>query len=286
MPRSQVDDRHDLRQSRTVLLATDKQSSVIAKLAGDKPGAIAYTAYGQQSAQQQVVMGLGFNGELCEARLGWYLLGNGYRAYNPTLMRFHSPDSLSPFGKGGLNSYAYCLGDPLNLSDSSGHIPYFSDIFVNLFRRINRRIPQTPTNAPTSAHPAPRTRSNSEPNLLTQSSPNATDSSATTYSDVYTVRERVKINNEINRLKATLSHNKDIEQQYSRDLQTYNKAYKEHVQRRALGVAGASSEADPPSYESVELKDHIYRGRDIISIDTRLLGELEIKVKTLRSDKR
>ncbi|WP_059405764.1 RHS repeat-associated core domain-containing protein [Pseudomonas sp. RIT-PI-q] len=122
MPRSQVDDRHDLRQSRTVLLATDKQSSVIAKLAGDKPGAIAYTAYGQQSAQQQVVVGLGFNGELCEARLGWYLLGNGYRAYNPTLMRFHSPDSLSPFGKGGLNAYMYCAGDPVNFSDPTGHM--------------------------------------------------------------------------------------------------------------------------------------------------------------------
>ena len=36
-------------------------------------------------------------------------------------MRFHSRDSLSPFGKGGLNGYAYCAGDPVNRIDPSGH---------------------------------------------------------------------------------------------------------------------------------------------------------------------
>ncbi|EGH35731.1 hypothetical protein PSYJA_44541, partial [Pseudomonas syringae pv. japonica str. M301072] len=36
---------------------------------------------------------------------GHYLLGNGYRAFNPVLMRFNSPDSLSPFGEGGVNAY-------------------------------------------------------------------------------------------------------------------------------------------------------------------------------------
>jgi len=46
------------------------------------------------------------------------MLGNGYRAYNPILKRFNSPDSLSPFGKGGLNAYSYCVGDPV----TSGHV--------------------------------------------------------------------------------------------------------------------------------------------------------------------
>jgi RHS repeat-associated protein len=59
---------------------------------------------------------------LREANIGWYLLGNGYRAYNPRLMRFHSPDSWSPFGRGGLNPYMYCVGDPVNNSDPTGHI--------------------------------------------------------------------------------------------------------------------------------------------------------------------
>ncbi|MFC9753074.1 RHS repeat-associated core domain-containing protein [Streptomyces sp. NPDC056921] len=38
-----------------------------------------------------------------------------------TLARFHSPDSLSPFGDAGLNAYAYCLGDPINRVDPTGH---------------------------------------------------------------------------------------------------------------------------------------------------------------------
>jgi RHS repeat-associated protein len=105
------------------LLATDNKNSVLAEIAGGKPNAIAYSAYGQPSAQQEVATGLGFNGELHEAHIGWYLLGNGYRAYNPVLMRFHSPDSLSPFGKGGLNAYMYCVGDPVNASDPTGHMP-------------------------------------------------------------------------------------------------------------------------------------------------------------------
>ncbi|MGE6825669.1 hypothetical protein ACQKGR_26595, partial [Pseudomonas soli] len=34
---------------------------------------------------------------------------------------FNSPDSWSPFERGGLNSYAYCQGDPVNMTDRSGH---------------------------------------------------------------------------------------------------------------------------------------------------------------------
>lgn len=64
---------------------------------------------------------MGFNGELIDPATGWYLLGSGYRTYNPTLMRFHSPDSLSPFGKGGINDYGYAQGNPIAFRDPTGH---------------------------------------------------------------------------------------------------------------------------------------------------------------------
>jgi len=44
---------------------------------------------------------LGFNGERIDPVLGGYHLGNGYRLYSPSLRRFTSPDSMSPFGVGG-----------------------------------------------------------------------------------------------------------------------------------------------------------------------------------------
>lgn len=63
-----------------------------------------------------------FNGERTDPVSGSYHLGNGYRAYNPVLMRFNCPDNLSPFGAGGINPYAYCVGDPINRTDPSGHL--------------------------------------------------------------------------------------------------------------------------------------------------------------------
>ncbi|EJM87816.1 RHS repeat-associated core domain protein-containing protein [Pseudomonas sp. GM60] len=116
--------------SRTVLLATNGSHSIIAEVHSGKANPIAYSAYGEQSAEQEVATKLGFNGQLREANMGWYLLGNGYRAYNPRLMRFHSPDSWSPFGGGGLNAYMYCMGDPVNHSDPTGHFLDAIKLFV------------------------------------------------------------------------------------------------------------------------------------------------------------
>lgn len=64
---------------------------------------------------------LGFNGERLDPVSGTTHLGNGYRAYNPVLMRFNCPDSMSPFSSGGINPYVYCTGDPVNRDDPSGH---------------------------------------------------------------------------------------------------------------------------------------------------------------------
>jgi len=104
-----------------LLLHTSASHSVVAESQGGSTRAIRYTAYGEQHADDQLVATLGYNGEALDPDSGWYLLGNGYRAYNPALMRFHSPDALSPFGEGGLNYYGYCQGNPVTFRDPTGH---------------------------------------------------------------------------------------------------------------------------------------------------------------------
>lgn len=74
----------------------------------------------------------GFNGQRRDPVSHSYHLGNGYRAYNPLIMRFNCPDSLSPFGAGGINPYAYCEGDPINRADPSGHISWQAGLGIGL----------------------------------------------------------------------------------------------------------------------------------------------------------
>ncbi|GAB7529469.1 RHS repeat-associated core domain-containing protein [Pseudomonas sp. 3A(2025)] len=104
------------------LLAGDHNNTVLNQLDNGTATSNRYTAYGHRDAAP-ANGGVDFNGELSEPDTGWQLLGNGYRAYNPVLMRFHSPDSLSPFDEGGVNGYMYCMGDPVNQVDPEGHMP-------------------------------------------------------------------------------------------------------------------------------------------------------------------
>lgn len=107
-----------------------------------------YSPYGHRLGSLNL---LGFNGERLDSRLGSYFLGNGYRLVSPALMRFNVADSISPFGGGGLNSYSYCAGDPINFQDPSGHFSvgsFLSGIYTRLINKFgsstksNRRIPQ------------------------------------------------------------------------------------------------------------------------------------------------
>ncbi|WP_080671977.1 RHS repeat-associated core domain-containing protein [Pseudomonas putida] len=82
-----------------------------------------YSAYGFCATLQPAKILLGFNGQAIEQFTMYYQLGVGYRSYAPSLLRFLSPDSLSPFGEGGVNAYNYCAGDPVNFQDPTGHMP-------------------------------------------------------------------------------------------------------------------------------------------------------------------
>lgn len=84
-----------------------------------------YSPYGYRRAKTASTDALGFNGQFFQAALEGYALGNGHRIYNPRVMRFFSPDALSPFNKGGINAYAYCLNDPVNGRDPSGKYGIF-----------------------------------------------------------------------------------------------------------------------------------------------------------------
>lgn len=106
------------------LLATDEKGTVLSMRSKGEERDHAYSAYGHDPSLRAGEMALSFNGERIEPAIECYLLGNGYRIYNPILMRFISTDSLSPFDEGGINPYGYCLGDPVNNTDSSGHVVF------------------------------------------------------------------------------------------------------------------------------------------------------------------
>lgn len=78
-----------------------------------------YSAYGFSSDELAYAL-LRHNGQRLDRLLLGYLLGNGHRVYDPRLMRFIGPDQLSPFGRGGINGYAYCSGDPVNYNVPTG----------------------------------------------------------------------------------------------------------------------------------------------------------------------
>ena len=97
------------------LLGKDQQHS----LSNGIPSLVnAYSPYGVMAVA--AVHGLAFCGQYRDPHTGNYPLGNGRRFYSPTLMRFTTCDSLSPFSRGGINGYAYCGGDPVNRHDPSG----------------------------------------------------------------------------------------------------------------------------------------------------------------------
>ena len=127
------------------LLATDQQRSVLNALDATGPHPLAYTPYGHHPAVDRLLSRRGFNGEQPDPLTGHYHLGNGYRQFNPVLMRFNSPDSWSPFGEGGLNAYGYCGGEPINRVDPNGHA-LIKPLIKQMTTQLNA-LPSPPTNS-------------------------------------------------------------------------------------------------------------------------------------------
>ncbi|WP_144936580.1 RHS repeat-associated core domain-containing protein [Pseudomonas alabamensis] len=112
--------RAGVRQGNATLLGCDAQGSVRVEV-DDDVHIRSYTTHGaEKDVLQPDDNPFGFAGERREPLTGWYIPA-GYRPYDPLLMIFLAPDSLSPFGRGGLNAYAYCAGDPVNRIDPDGH---------------------------------------------------------------------------------------------------------------------------------------------------------------------
>lgn len=108
--------------SHSAMLATDGKESILQAQSAEVHETLSFSVYGYGSTLPSSLTLLGFNGEFFGRPHSGYLLGNGHRNFNPVLMRFRSPDSLSPFLAGGLNAYAYCGNDPVNAVDPSGRV--------------------------------------------------------------------------------------------------------------------------------------------------------------------
>lgn len=110
-------------QTATTLVGSDMARSPITRSTESTSLPQAYTSYGYEQPPEPTLKLTGFTGQPRSVSAHLYLMGSGRRAYNTALMRFCSPDDLSPFANGGINAYAYCKNDPTNYSDQSGRTP-------------------------------------------------------------------------------------------------------------------------------------------------------------------
>jgi len=106
-------------RSQSLVLGCNQQGSPMYVMSANASRTGRYTPYGLETTLPSAT---GFTGQLKAWSLPGYFLGSGYRFFNTVLMRFHSPDSFSPFAAGGINAYMYCGGDPVNRIDPSGHM--------------------------------------------------------------------------------------------------------------------------------------------------------------------
>jgi RHS repeat-associated protein len=128
---------------KSLLLASDMMNSVHSEVSRAGRKDVAYSPYGHRTDDPSVSSQLAYNGERRDGQTGRYLLGNGYRAFSPVLMRFNSPDGESPFEKGGINPYAYCENNPIDYVDPAGRWRIVPEIVTRFFSWAYTKIAGT-----------------------------------------------------------------------------------------------------------------------------------------------
>jgi RHS repeat-associated protein len=130
------------------LIALDQRQTPVMIRSSKNHHSFAFTPFGHMPTA--ISVSIGFVGERLDLASGCYLLGAGHRSYSPELMRFHSPDSQSPFLRGGINTHAYCSNDPVNYSDPSGRgrLSDFWKAAQSFFRGNRNQPPAQPTLPP------------------------------------------------------------------------------------------------------------------------------------------
>ncbi|MFJ4452617.1 RHS repeat-associated core domain-containing protein [Pseudomonas sp. NPDC089392] len=136
------------------LVAPDQRQTPVMIGSRKTHHSFAFTPFGH--IPTAISVSIGFVGERLDLVSGCYPLGAGHRSYSPELMRFHSPDSQSPFLSGGVNTHAYCSNDPVNYSDPSGRVKLRNlwkgpqSLIHSTFRGNRNQSPAQPTLPPYS----------------------------------------------------------------------------------------------------------------------------------------
>jgi RHS repeat-associated protein len=255
---------HESNNVETSLLATDQHRSVLNVVDTTESHSLQYTPYGHRTLENGLLSLLCFNGERPDPVTGHYLLGKGYRAFSPVLMRFNSADTWSPFGKGGLNCYAYCLGDPVNYDDPTGHMRRF----LKFVRRSRSRSP-SPPRTPVPADQVTRSARGQthggawEPaQRVPRDVPGPADQRAAREAQ----RERAEFRRLVRRANDSLPDMPPVARNMSFEDLIHAPSAPPRQQMNAMGVnpprytdvvaTSHSSEAAPPSYESVMLEPY------------------------------
>jgi RHS repeat-associated protein len=257
----------------TTLLATDQQRSVLNALDANQPNPLAYSPYGHRPAESGLLSLLGFNGERPDPVTGHYHLGNGYRQFNPVLMRFNSPDSWSPFGEGGVNAYAYCGGEPTNRADPTGHYFKFFNFFDNSISVF--KIPRPKLSAKTISTAVGDSTATAQPGkTLTNAPPRSNSAGASlqkTSSQTQDFFEELTFHNSFESFQKKVSKKNQLEQHFD-NLDSSARYWEDEFMKE--GSRTRHSETTSPLYHNYR------RNADEVKSEMAKIGEKVTRLRT------